>query len=311
MVTTADPKVAFKDADVAVLVGAMPRKQGMERKDLLKANAKIFKEQGEAMNAVAKKTIKVLVVGNPANTNAFITSYYAKDIPKENFTALTRLDHNRAQGQLALRLNVNVGRVKNVVIWGNHSSTQYPDVSLGYVADYPAPGQKTPIADAIKDTAYLQSEFIKVVQQRGAAVIAARKLSSALSAAKAICDHLHDWIIGTREVRAHAAECPRRPVRLTARSRRACSASVATGRVRVHGGAVGRLVRHPGRCDLLLPGHLQGRRRARCTDAAMVDGAHSPGQRSFCPCCRRSAAGRTASTRLSRTCRSPSSARRC
>lgn len=202
VVTTADPKVAFKDADVAVLVGAMPRKQGMERKDLLKANAKIFKEQGEAMNAVAKKTIKVLVVGNPANTNALITSYYAKDIPKESFTALTRLDHNRAQGQLALRLNVNVGRVKNIVIWGNHSSTQYPDVSLGYVADYPAPGQKTPIADAIKDTTYLQNEFIKVVQQRGAAVIAARKLSSALSAAKAICDHLHDWLVGTREVRA-------------------------------------------------------------------------------------------------------------
>ena len=199
--TTADPKVAFKDADVAVLVGAMPRKQGMERKDLLKANARIFKEQGQAMNEVAKRTIKVLVVGNPANTNAYITSHYAKDIPKRNFTALTRLDHNRARGQLALKLNVNVERIKNVVIWGNHSATQYADVSLGHVADYPASGQHTSIADAIKDQAYLQGEFIKVIQQRGAAVIAARKLSSALSAAKAICDHLHDWFQGTPDVR--------------------------------------------------------------------------------------------------------------
>ena len=264
MVATADPKVAFRDADVAVLVGAMPRKQGMERKDLLKANAKIFKEQGQAINEVAKKTIKVLVVGNPANTNAFITSYYAKDIPKNNFTALTRLDHNRARGQLALRLNVNVDRIKNVVIWGNHSATQYADVSLGHVADWPAQGQTTSIADAVNDTAYLQGEFIKVrasraaqhaplagpalmaygpfssavpvpgpqvIQQRGAAVIAARKLSSALSAAKAICDHLHDWLIGTAPVRAHVVQRARiGPKRLTLRAALLLLCACADGR---------------------------------------------------------------------------------
>jgi malate dehydrogenase len=162
VVTTSDPKVAFRDADVAVLLGAMPRKQGMERKDLLKANASIFRVQGLAMNEVAKRTIKVLVVGNPANTNAFLASHYARDVPRHNFTALTRLDHNRARGQLALRLGTNPGSIKNVVIWGNHSATQYADVSLGHVVDWPAPGARTPLTQAINDTAYLQGDFIKV-----------------------------------------------------------------------------------------------------------------------------------------------------
>lgn len=197
VVCTSDPKISFKDADVAILVGAMPRKQGMERKDLLRANAAIFKEQGLAMNEVAKPNIKVLVVGNPANTNAMIASHYAKNVPKENFTALTRLDHNRARSMIAIRLGVNIEKVKNLTIWGNHSSTQYPDITQGYVVDYPAAGQKTPIAEAINDETWLHGDFIKNVQQRGAAVIAARKLSSAMSAAKAIVDHVHDWWNGT------------------------------------------------------------------------------------------------------------------
>jgi len=199
VVCTDDPMVAFKGADVAILVGAMPRKQGMERKDLLKANAGIFKVQGQAMNQVASKNIKVLVVGNPANTNAFITMHYAKDIPRENFTALTRLDMNRAKAQIALRLGVSVENVKNVSIWGNHSATQYPDVTHGHVEHYPNPGSKTPIEKAINDDSYLHNDFVKLVQQRGAAVIAARKQSSAMSAAKAICDHVRDWWIGTPE----------------------------------------------------------------------------------------------------------------
>lgn len=193
VICTSDPKVSFKDADVAILVGAMPRKQGMERKDLLRANAAIFKEQGLAMNEVAKPTLKVLVVGNPANTNAMIAMHYAKKIPRENFTALTRLDHNRALSQIAIRTGVNISRVKNVTIWGNHSSTQYPDVSHGYIADFPQVGHNTPISQAVSDDAWIQGEFIKTVQQRGAAVIDARKLSSAMSAAKAIVDHVHDW----------------------------------------------------------------------------------------------------------------------
>lgn len=197
VICTSDPKVAFRDAHVAIMLGAMPRKQGMERKDLLRANAEIFKKQGLAMNEVADRNIKVLVVGNPANTNAFILSHYAKDIPKKNFTALTRLDHNRAKAQLALRLGVSVGRIKNMVIWGNHSSTQYPDVSHAYVVE--ESGKRAPIEAAVNDETYLRGEFIKVVQQRGGAVIAARKLSSAMSAAKAAIDHVHDWWLGTPE----------------------------------------------------------------------------------------------------------------
>lgn len=176
---------------VAFLVGAMPRREGMERKDLLSANVKIFKVQGEALDKHAKKDVKVLVVGNPANTNALICSHYAPSIPKENFTAMTRLDQNRATSMIAAKCGVAVDKVKNVVIWGNHSSTQYPDVG-------PATVNGSPAAGVIKDDAYLQAEFIEKVQKRGAAVISARKMSSAMSAANAACDHVRDWWFGTK-----------------------------------------------------------------------------------------------------------------
>lgn len=189
VIPTADPAVAFKDVSVAFLVGAMPRKQGMERKDLLSANVKIFKAQGEALNLYAKRDVKVLVVGNPANTNALICSHYAPTIPKENFTAMTRLDQNRARAQIAQRVGTDISNVKNLIIWGNHSATQFPDVSNGTV-------NGKPVTDAV-DAAYLQKDFIECVQKRGAAVIAARKMSSAMSAAKAAADHVRDWFLGT------------------------------------------------------------------------------------------------------------------
>lgn len=193
---TADIVTAFKDIDVAILVGAMPRREGMERKDLLKANVKIFKQQGEALDKYAKKNCKVIVVGNPANTNSFICKKYAPSIPPQNFTALTRLDQNRAMAQIASRLGPGVSAqdVHNVIIWGNHSNTQYPDVTHATVN---INGQATKVTEAIKDDHWLKNEFITTVQKRGAEVIAARKLSSAMSAAKAICDHLHDWWFGT------------------------------------------------------------------------------------------------------------------
>nr|AIT70196.1 malate dehydrogenase [Symphyocladia latiuscula] len=199
VIATHEYPKAFKDVDVAILVGAMPRREGMERKDLLKANVKIFKGQGEALNQYAKKTAKILVVGNPANTNCFICRKYAPSIPSENFTCLTRLDQNRAQGQIAQKLkesNVLVSSldVSNVTIWGNHSSTQYPDVNHAVVN---IQGKAVPAREAVKDDNYLDGAFIETVQKRGAAVIAARKLSSAMSAAKAICDHMRDWWTGT------------------------------------------------------------------------------------------------------------------
>jgi len=197
VVATTDVKEAFSGIDYALMVGAFPRKEGMERKDLLMKNAAIFKEQGAALDQYAKKTVKVLVVGNPANTNAYLAMTNAPSIPRENFSALTRLDHNRAKAQIAARLGLPIGAVHNVVIWGNHSSTQYPDVSHGYVCG--ENGNKTPIKDAIKDHAWLQGEFITIVQQRGAVIIKARKLSSAASAAKAIIDHMRDWVFGTPE----------------------------------------------------------------------------------------------------------------
>ncbi|XP_064623771.1 malate dehydrogenase, cytoplasmic-like [Lineus longissimus] len=197
VVATANPDEAFKDADVAFMVGAMPRKEGMERKDLLKANANIFQTQGKSIDAHAKKTIKVLVVGNPANTNALITQVNAPSIPKENFSALTRLDQNRAQAQIAARVGVACNAVKNVTIWGNHSSTQYPDVNHGTVTL--ADASCKPVPAAVQDDAWLKGDFIKTVQTRGAAIIKARKLSSAMSAAKAICDHMRDWWAGTKE----------------------------------------------------------------------------------------------------------------
>lgn len=194
VVATADPAVAFKDVDAAFLVGAMPRKEGMERKDLLAANVKIFKAQGQAMDKFAKKTVKVLVVGNPANTNALICSKYAPSIPAENFTAMTRLDQNRAQSQIAVRLGVPVSQVRNVTIWGNHSSTQFPDVRHAVVT---VDGADKAVYDAVADDAWLTGDFVTTVQKRGAAVIAARKLSSAMSAAKAAADHMRDWWCGS------------------------------------------------------------------------------------------------------------------
>jgi len=196
IVPTADPMVAFDKVDAAFMVGAFPRKEGMERKDLLKANCGIFVSQGKALDAVAKKSVKVLVVGNPANTNACVLSKMAPSIPKENFSCMTRLDQNRAQAQIAARLGVTSEKVKNVIIWGNHSSTQFPDVAHASVE---VNGQVVSVPEAVKDDNYLKNEFIKTVQTRGAAVIKARKLSSAMSAAKAACDHMRDWFMGTPE----------------------------------------------------------------------------------------------------------------
>jgi len=196
IVPTADPTVGFKDIDAAFLVGAMPRKEGMERKDLLAANVKIFKVQGEALDKYAKKTVKVLVVGNPANTNAFICSKYAPSIPKENFSAMTRLDQNRAQAQIAGKLGIGIENVKNVIIWGNHSSTQYPDARFAIVSRN---GEDSKLLDVLTDKTWIQDQFISTVQKRGAQVIAARKMSSAMSAAKAACDHMRDWWQGTKD----------------------------------------------------------------------------------------------------------------
>jgi len=169
----------------------------MERKELLEKNVAIFKEQGKLLNEVASKNVKVLVVGNPANTNGLVAQYIASDLPKENFSALTRLDHNRAKAQIALRLGVSSEQVKNVIIWGNHSSTQYPDINHGFIENFPSAGTNTPIREAVKDCEWLNNEFISVVQKRGAAIIAARKFSSAASAANAIVDHLRNWIFGS------------------------------------------------------------------------------------------------------------------
>jgi len=194
VVPTADVAVAFKDVEAAFLVGAMPRREGMERKDLLAANVNIFKVQGEAIDKYAKKSVRVLVVGNPANTNALVCSKYAPSIPRENFSAMTRLDQNRAQAQIAARLKVPVGTVRNVTIWGNHSSTQFPDASHAVVQ---MGGKDVPVIQALNNDPWLLDEFVKTVQTRGAAVIKARKMSSALSAAKAACDHMRTLWQGT------------------------------------------------------------------------------------------------------------------
>uniref|UniRef100_A0A914NMQ7 Malate dehydrogenase, cytoplasmic n=1 Tax=Meloidogyne incognita TaxID=6306 RepID=A0A914NMQ7_MELIC len=189
-------EAAFKDIDYAFLVGAMPRKEGMERKDLLAANVKIFKSQGLALAKYSKPTVKVLVVGNPANTNAFICAKYAAEkIPTKNFSAMTRLDHNRAIAQIAARCGVDCGSVKKVIIWGNHSSTQFPDVKHAKVIKG---GTEIGAYEAVNDVPWIQNEFISTVQKRGAVIIEKRKLSSAMSAAKAACDHIHDWHFGTK-----------------------------------------------------------------------------------------------------------------
>lgn len=189
IVATDDANVAFKDADYALLVGARPRGPGMERKDLLEANAQIFSVQGKAINDHAKRDIRVLVVGNPANTNALITRANAPDINPANFTAMTRLDHNRAAAQLASKSGKHSSDVRQLTIWGNHSATQYPDIYHATVAG-------TAALDLVENE-WLADEFIPTVQQRGAAIIKARGASSAASAASAAIDHMHDWALGT------------------------------------------------------------------------------------------------------------------
>tara|TARA_Y100000991_G_scaffold114265_1_gene86171 strand:+ start:316 stop:1296 length:981 start_codon:yes stop_codon:yes gene_type:complete len=191
IVQTDDAKVAFKDADYALLVGARPRGPGMERKDLLEANAAIFSAQGQAINEVASRDIKVLVVGNPANTNALIAQRNAPDIDPRQFTAMTRLDHNRAMAQLGNKLGKSINDVKKMTIWGNHSSTQYPDLHHCEVDGKNAAEQV--------DQQWYADEYIPTVQQRGAAIIKARGASSAASAANAAIDHMRSWALGTDE----------------------------------------------------------------------------------------------------------------
>ncbi len=190
MTAHSDPMTAFKDIDIALLVGARPRGPGMERKDLLSANAQIFTAQGKALNAVAKKTVKVLVVGNPANTNAYIAMKSAPDIPAKNFTAMLRLDHNRALSQLASKLNKPVADIEKLVVWGNHSPTMYPDYRFATI-------NGKSVKDSINDAAWNKDVFIPTVGKRGAAIIEARGLSSAASAANAAIDHVRDWVLGT------------------------------------------------------------------------------------------------------------------
>ncbi|MEZ5218868.1 MAG: malate dehydrogenase [Ilumatobacteraceae bacterium] len=190
IVCTDDANVAFGDADVALLVGAMPRKAGMERSDLLSANGGIFKPQGEALSASAKKDVKILVVGNPANTNALIAQQNAKDLDPGRFTAMTRLDHNRAITQIAAKLGATVNDVKKMTIWGNHSTTQYPDLFHCEVNGSPAYGQ-------VNDHDWVENSYIPSVAKRGAAIIEARGASSAASAANAAIDHIRSWTLGT------------------------------------------------------------------------------------------------------------------
>ena len=186
-----DPKQAFDGANIAFLVGSMPRRAGMERSDLLQANGGIFGPQGAAINAVAADDIKVLVVGNPANTNALIAANHAPDVPSPRFTAMTRLDHNRALAQLAAKTGAHVTDLDKVTIWGNHSSTQYPDLTHATVK-----GQ--PITELLADRAWVEGDFIPTVAKRGAAIIEARGASSAASAASAAIDHVRDWVKGVK-----------------------------------------------------------------------------------------------------------------
>ena len=185
-----DPHRAFDGVSIALLVGARPRTKGMERGDLLEANGGIFKPQGEALNARAASDLKVLVVGNPANTNCLIAAANAPDVPRDRFTAMVRLDHNRAIAQVAAKTGAAVSEITNMTIWGNHSATQYPDVFNAKVSGRPA-------AETIGDQSWIEGEFIPTVQKRGAAIIEARGASSAASAANAAVDHVHDWVLGT------------------------------------------------------------------------------------------------------------------
>jgi len=190
MIGTGDPNVAFKDADYALLVGAKPRGPGMERKDLLMENAKIFIEQGRALNSAASRDVRVIVVGNPANTNAYIAMKSAPDLPKGNFTSMMRLDHNRAVSQLANRTGKAVTDVQKMVVWGNHSPTMYPDIRFATVAGANA-------VAAVNDVEWYRNTYIPTVGKRGAAIIDARGASSAASAANAAIDHMRDWALGS------------------------------------------------------------------------------------------------------------------
>lgn len=190
VIVSDDPNVAFKDADVALLVGARPRSKGMERKDLLEANGAIFTVQGKALNAVANRNVKVLVVGNPANTNAYIAMKSAPDLPKKNFTAMLRLDHNRALSQIATKAGKPVTSIENLFVWGNHSPTMYADYRFATIN-----GQN--VKTLINDDVWNRETFLPTVGKRGAAIIEARGLSSAASAANAAIDHIHDWLLGT------------------------------------------------------------------------------------------------------------------
>ena len=185
-----DAMTAFKDADVALLVGARPRGPGMERKDLLEANGAIFTVQGAALDAVASRDVKVLVVGNPANTNAYIAMKSAPSLPRENFTAMLRLDHNRALSQLATKTGKSVDSIEKMIVWGNHSPTMYPDYRFATIGGTAAPA-------AVNDQAWYRDTFIGTVGKRGAAIIEARGVSSAASAANAAIDHIRDWVLGT------------------------------------------------------------------------------------------------------------------
>lgn len=190
IIITDDPKVAFKDTEVAMLIGARPRSKGMERKDLIEANGAIFSEQGKLLNQYAARHVKVLVVGNPANTNALIAMKNAPDLDPRNFSAMMRLDHNRAIAQVALKLFQPIRDIKKMIVWGNHSGTQYPDLDHAEI-------RGRPVRDILPDQDWVEREFIPIVQKRGAAVIEARGLSSAASAANAAVSHIHDWMLSS------------------------------------------------------------------------------------------------------------------
>ena len=190
VIITDDPAMAFRDAEIVLLVGARPRSKGMERKDLLEANGAIFSAQGKLLNEVAARHVKILVVGNPANTNALIAMSNAPDLDPKNFSAMMRLDHNRAIAQVALKLTRPVRDIKKMAVWGNHSGTQYPDLSHAEIFG-------CRVLDMLPDHAWIENSFIPTVQQRGATVIEARGLSSAASAANAAIEHIHDWVLGS------------------------------------------------------------------------------------------------------------------
>ncbi len=191
IVQSDDPMIAFKDIDIALLVGARPRSKGMERKDLLEANGAIFTVQGQALNAVAARDVRVLVVGNPANTNAYIAMKSAPNLPSRNFTAMLRLDHNRALSQLSTESGQSVDLIKKLIVWGNHSPTMYPDYRFATINGKPA-------AEVINNQDWYENTFISTVGKRGAAIIEARGLSSAASAASAAIDHVRDWVLGSQ-----------------------------------------------------------------------------------------------------------------